>query len=132
MFGESKSLSSASNPITLTRTNIELQEPEFSLDSTPTDVDIHVIWTQIRENLRKSNSAVTAKKYYNPSDDSYKSAAKVLTKRQHPKMNRISIGKITPFSITKRIGRSHFANPTSLEALRNVWTALMTFSVSLY
>lgn len=100
VIGESKSLNSTNNPITFTKFNTQ-QETEFSLDSTPTDVDIHVIWTQIRENLRKSNSAVTAKKYYNTSDDSHKPVTKVSTKRQHPKINRVSIGKFSDIIITR-------------------------------
>ncbi|KAI6650897.1 hypothetical protein LOD99_5737 [Oopsacas minuta] len=95
IIGETKSLTSTNNPIALRKPNLQQQEVELSLDTTPTDVDIHLIWSQIRENLRKSNNAVTAKKYDNSDTvtHTYK-PDRMLTKR-HPKINRVTIAPKT-------------------------------------
>ena len=89
IIGDSTSFTS--NQITIHKSHPHHQDTEFSLDTTPTDVDIHLIWNQIRENLRKSNNAVTTKKFSNSDSIALTHRPRMLTKRQ-PKINRVNIG----------------------------------------
>ena len=98
IIGENSSLNKNSNPITIAKSNTHTtSEDPFSLDTTPTDTDIHLIWNQIRENLRK-NTNVPSKKSSHPETITHTHkpiiSAKIVSKR-HPKINRVSIGKFS-------------------------------------